>query len=216
MSNKATRTERKREQTRSEILKATRDIILRDGMASFAVSAVADELGLTKPAVYYYFRSKEALIQEFLLREWLDAAAAVQEAVEQTETGADAVCALIRTVFDRYRGQLELFMFCYRMLPTGDFSAAVGPDGLQRIRPVNDMFYGGAEKRLRADQKAGRFPRKRDPRRFAFTAHTAVIGVLNMMAMVAAFSDPLVHSDEDLINDICQTYRDAALPRKAR
>lgn len=216
MTTKPTRAEQKRERTRSEILDATREIILRDGMTGFAVSAVAEELGLTKPAVYYYFRSKEALIQEFLLREWFEAATEVQEAVEQTDTGADAVEALMRTVFERYQEQLELFMFCYRIVPTGDLAGFVGPEELERIRPVNDMLYGGTEKRLRADQRSGRFPRRRNPRRFAFTAHTAVVGVLNMLAMVAASSDPLIHSDDDLINDICQTYRDATQARKAK
>jgi hypothetical protein len=38
----------------------------------------------------------------------------------------------------------------------------------------------------------------------------AVIGLLNMKAIVAAANDPLVHSDEDLIDDLCTTFRDAA------
>ena len=51
----------------------------------------------------------------------------------------------------------------------------------------------------------------RDPRRFAFTAHMAVIGLLNMKAIVAAADDPLIHSDDDLIDDLCTTFRDATL-----
>ena len=71
------------------------------------------------------------------------------------------------------------------------------------------MLYGGAEARLRADQSTGGFPKDRDPRRFAFTAHMAVIGLLNMKAIAASAEDPLIHSDEDLIEDICTTFRDA-------
>ena len=86
----------------------------------------------------------------------------------------------------------------------------MGAKELERIRPVNDMLYGGAESRLRADQRTGGFPKKRNPRRFAFTAHMAVLGLLNMKAIATSADDPLIHSDDDLIDDLCMTFRDAA------
>ena len=118
----------------------------------------------------------------------------------------------MRTVFDRYRDRLELFVLFFKMGPGSDFEGIIGPKELERIRPINDMLYGGAEARLHADQRTGGFPRKRDPRRFAFTAHTAVIGLLNMKAIAASAKDPLIHSDDDMIDDLCTTFRDAALP----
>jgi len=210
------RNERRRDQTRSEILDTARDAVLRSGLASFTLAAVADELALTKPALYYYFDSKEALLFELLLREWLESATEVQAAVEETESGADAVEQLMRTVFNRYRDRLELFVLFFKMGPGGDFEGMIGPKELERFRPINDMLYGGAEARLRADQRTGAFPKKRDPRRFAFSAHMAVIGLLNMKAIVAAAKDPLIHSDDDLIEDLCTTFRDAALQGGAK
>jgi AcrR family transcriptional regulator len=215
-SKREARIERRRDQTRAEILDTARDVVLRSGVAGFTLAAVAEELALTKPALYYYFDSKEALLFELVLREWLEAASEVQAAVERTDTGADAVERLMRTVFDRYRDRLELFMLYFKMGPGGDFQGIIGAKELERIRPINDMFYGGAEARLRADQRSGGFPKKRDPRRFAFTAHTAVIGLLNMKAITASANDPLIHSDGDLIDDLCTTFRDAALPGGAK
>jgi len=122
----------------------------------------------------------------------------------------------MRTVFDRDRERHELFVLHYKMGPGGEFAGVVGPEQLERVRPINDMLYGGVEVRLRADQRSGGFPKQRDPRRFVFTAHTAVIGLLNMKAIVAAANDPLIHSDEDLINDLCTTFRDAALQGGAK
>jgi len=205
------RNERRRDQTRAEILDTAREAVLRSGLASFTLSAVADELGLTKPALYYYFDSKEALLFELLLREWVESSTDVQAAVEETESGADAVEQLMRTVFNRYRDRLELFVLFFKMGPGGEFEGIIGPKELERIRPINDMLYGGAEARLRADQRTGSFPKKRDPRRYAFTAHMAVIGLLNMKAIAASAKDPLIHSDEDMIDDMCTTFRDAAL-----
>ena len=210
------RNERRRDQTRAEILDTARDVVLGSGLARFTLSAVADELGLTKPALYYYFDSKEALLFELLLREWVESATEVQAAVEETESGADAVEQLMRTVFNRYRDRLELFVLFFKMGPGGEFEEIIGPEELERIRPINDMLYGGAEARLRADQRTGGFPKKRDPRRFTFTAHMAVIGLLNMKAIAASAKDPLIHSDEDMIDDMCTTFRDAALPGGAK
>jgi AcrR family transcriptional regulator len=205
------RNERRRNQTRAEILDTARDAVLRSGLAGFTLSAVADELALTKPALYYYFDSKEALLFELLLREWVESATEVQAAVEKTESGADAVEQLMRTVFNRYRDRLELFVLFFKMGPGGEFEGIIGPKELERIRPINDLLYGGTEARLRADQRTGGFPKKRDPRRYAFTAHMAVIGLLNMKAIAASAKDPLIHSDEDMIDDMCTTFRDAAL-----
>jgi AcrR family transcriptional regulator len=209
-SKRAARSQRRRKQTRDEILDAARDVVLREGLLGFSLTAVADELGLTKPALYYYFASKEALIFEAILRELVASAEEVHAAVEKTENGADAIETLIRTVFARYTTELDLFMLVYMTPPSGAYHEFLGPDQLQRIRPINDLWYGGAEERLIGDQKAGIFPKNRDARRFAFTAHTAVIGLLNMRAMTDAFSDPLIHSDIDLVDDLCRTYREAA------
>jgi AcrR family transcriptional regulator len=209
-SKRQERTSRRREQTRTEILDVARDLVVTEGLAGFSLAAIAEELGLTKPALYYYFKSKEALIIDIFLHEWFEAASEVEAAVNETDGGADAIEALMRTVFNRYRDQLDLFFLCFRA-PTADIQGSIGSDELERIRPINDMLYAGAAHRLQTDKRTGAFPKKRDPRRFAFSAHTAVIGLLSMKAMTESSGDPLLHSDDDLIDDVCQTYRDAAL-----
>ena len=210
------RSKRRRDQTRTEILGTARDVVLQTGLAAFTLATVADELGLTQQALYYYFENKEALLFELLLREWVEMATEVEVAVDETENGADAVERLMRVVFDRYRDRLPLFVLFFKMGPGGDFEGVIGPEELERIRPINDMLYGGAESRLCADQTTGGFPKERDPRRFAFTAHMAVIGLLNMKAIAASAEDPLIHRDEDLIDDICMTFRNATLQGGAK
>jgi AcrR family transcriptional regulator len=210
-TKRAARSARRRKQTREEILDVAREVIFATGFQSFALTAVAEELGLTKPALYYYFPSKEALLFEVVLDELVASAAEIQAAVEQTDTGADAVEALMRTCFDRYRDNLRAFALTHTVgsIPP-EYRKLVGPAELERIRPINDMTYGGTEQRLRADQRAGRFPKHRNPRRFAFTAHMAVTGVLNMKAITESANDPLIHRDDDLIDSLCKTFRAAA------
>lgn len=199
------RAARRRNQTRDEILDAACQIALRDGFSHFTLGAVAAELGLTNPALYYYFASKEALLFELVLREWLACGGSVQQAVEATESGADAVEALIRTVFERYCQRLDLFMLVHQKM-VGFRERPPAALDLERIRPVNDMLYAGAEARLVEDQERGVFPESRNPRRFAFTAHMAVMGLLNMKAIVESSQDPLIHSDADLVDDLCRTF----------
>jgi len=205
------RGDRRRNQTRTEILDAARRVVFQDGLADFSLTRVAEELGLTKPALYYYFKSKEALMFELLLIEHIAGAEQVQAAVETTDNGLDAVEQLMRTTFERYRNQLDLFRLAFTPRSAKDVEGLIGPEELERIRPVNDMLYGGTEVRLRADKRAKKFPKKRDPRRFAFTAHMAVLGLLNMKAITESSDDPLVHGDDELIDDICQTFQDAIL-----
>ncbi len=208
---RAKRAERRREQTRKEILEVAREIVIRKGFVGFSLSDVAEGLGLTKPALYHYFSSKQELLWELLLNEWVESATAVHGAVKKTVRGVDAVEQIIRTLFDRYRGRRDLFLLGYHRLLAGELGELVGPEELERIRPVNDLLYQGAEARLRADQSTGGFPKNRDPRRFAFTAHMAVIGLLNMKALVESSGDPLIHGDDELIDDLCRTFRDAAI-----
>ena len=60
------RRERRREQTREEILDAARQVLLRKGFGATTLEAVAREVGVTKPALYYYFPSKDALLFELM------------------------------------------------------------------------------------------------------------------------------------------------------
>lgn len=209
-TKRSARTERRRQQTAREILDAARRIVISEGSGTFSLGAVARELGLTKPAIYHYYKSKEALLMELVVQEWLVAGAEVEKAVDKTTDGAAAIEALMRTFFNRYRRRPDLFSIAWKMITTPDLSGLTDPDDLNRIRPVNNMLYGGAEARLLADQKQGRFAGTRNPRLFAFNAHMAVVGILNMKALSDAADDQLLHNDDDLLDDMCRTFREAA------
>jgi hypothetical protein len=76
------RRERRRSQSREEILEATRRVILRDGM-NVTLDAVAEEVGLTKAALYYHFPTKEDIL-ESLLR---DVATSLDELIVWARSG---------------------------------------------------------------------------------------------------------------------------------
>src|SRR5215218_10232659 len=48
--------------TRDEILRAALPLLGRDGVESLTVRSVADQLGITSPAVYHYFDGRDDLV----------------------------------------------------------------------------------------------------------------------------------------------------------
>jgi AcrR family transcriptional regulator len=206
---KASRRERRREQSREEILDAAERVLLRDGLANVTLEAVAQEVELTKAALYYYFTSKDALLFEVVFRHMAAEAQAVHDAVEAADDGAAALEAIIRTTVSIYGRRIDLFRLVY--LHGQMSSGAIVKDEamLARVRPLNDLLYGAAEAKLRHDHRQGTIRREVHPRRLAFLAHTAALGLLTMKGLVEGASDPLAHRDADLIDELSRVFVNA-------
>ena len=114
------RAREKRERQRRDILAAARGILAEDGIESVTLAAIADELGLTKQALYYYFPGKEALMGSLatsLLDEEIDA---ILAAVEQEQNRDRILGVLIDAFYRHYIGQLAVFraIYCQSQLAT--------------------------------------------------------------------------------------------------
>jgi AcrR family transcriptional regulator len=90
----------KSERTRERVIQAAATTLSRLGYAGTRLVDVADEAGLQAPAIYYYFSSRELLIEEVVtvgtirLREFvkaaLDAAPADADSLERLDIAIDA------------------------------------------------------------------------------------------------------------------------------
>ena len=87
-----------------------------------------------------------------------------------------------------------------------------GAEQLARLRPLNDLAYAGAAKRLSEDWKHGRGRANVEPRLMAFLANIAAIGALTLKGMVESVGDPLLYSDEQLIEGFARIFEAAAAP----
>src|SRR5262249_15234935 len=144
-----TRRERRRTQSREEILDAARRVIMRDGVGA-TLDAIAEEVGLTKAALYYYYPSKDALLFEIVFRIYEGAAQAVCDAVEPTKGGAEALATIIRTTVERYAPKMDDFRLAFLFAQLGAEPFNMLPEYLARIRPLNDLTYAGATRKLEA------------------------------------------------------------------
>jgi AcrR family transcriptional regulator len=200
--------------SRQEILAATRAVIDRVGPGALRVEHVADELGVTKQALYHYYPSKEAVLFEVVIDELVAVATAVDQAARAAPDGASALEAIIRTYTARFLPRLEMHRLVTMFVPT-PLAFRTTPEVLARIRPVNDLMYGAAEAKLTAERKLKRSD-PRAPRRLAFTAHLAALGLLTMRAITDSMNDPLLYSDAELVDELVRTYRAAAEKEKIR
>jgi AcrR family transcriptional regulator len=61
------RREREREDTRTRILDAAREMFVQSGVEAVTMRAIADRIEYTPTAIYHHFRDKRALIEELVL-----------------------------------------------------------------------------------------------------------------------------------------------------
>jgi AcrR family transcriptional regulator len=99
---------RPRSDTRRRIQTAARDLFARQGVERTSLQDIADELGITKPALYYHFRSRDELVRSILVPmiEEGDRFVATQE----SRGGADPR-AVVEGFFDfHYRHRQDLVL----------------------------------------------------------------------------------------------------------
>jgi len=81
----ATRRERLREQTTEEIKRVAREQMAREGTASLSLRQIAAAMGMTAPALYRYYASRDDLITALIIDAYNGMADAVEAAVATGE-----------------------------------------------------------------------------------------------------------------------------------
>jgi AcrR family transcriptional regulator len=218
------RRERRRERSREEILEAARSVILDRGIAGATLDAVAREVGMSKASLYYYFPSKDALLFELVYGVIEGHARKVHDAVAETGSGGAALRAIIRATVDRFAPHLDDFRLAFlhgQVAAQG--SVHFDEEQFARIRPLNELWFQGAARKLRADSSAPARQQQNDderrsgrntsvdPRLMAFLAYTSAIGLLTFKGAVESMDDPLLYSDEQLVEGLARIFEAAVL-----
>ncbi|MGI5191712.1 TetR/AcrR family transcriptional regulator [Promicromonospora sp. CA-289599] len=120
-----TRRERLRRQTVDEIVEAALGLVDDGGAHGLSLASVGKAVGMTPPALYHYFASREALLDALVLAGYADLGTAVETAARQAQdrSPADRLAAITgawrRWALDHPRR--------YSMLFTGSRREAVDP-----------------------------------------------------------------------------------------
>lgn len=207
------RRERRRERSREEIVDAARRVLLRNGIAATTLDAVAKEVGLTKAALYYYYPSKDALLFEIVYGAVEAQSRAVHDAVAEAKSGGEALRAIVRETVHSFASRLDDFRLTFlNGQIAGPGAVRLGPEQFARIRPLNDLAYAGAAKLLAEEWRQQRGRAGVEPRLMAFLATVSSIGLLTMKGMVESVGDPLLYSDEQLIDGLARVFEAAVAP----
>ena len=204
------RRERRRSRTREEILDAARSVLLHSGVAAMTLEAVATEAGMSKTGLYYYFPSKDALVFELVHAAVDRHARAIDEAAGEAADGAEAVRAVIGETVRTFAASIDDFRLVFLLSQvTGDGTLRWTEEQFARLRPLNDLILERASAILREERRHRPGRADVEPRLLTFLAFLAALGVLTMKGMVEQVNDPLVFSDDQLIEGLSRVFEAA-------
>jgi len=204
------RVRKKRERMRREILDTAGTILREEGADAVTLGSVSSRLGMTKPALYHYFPSKEALTRSLIASLIDKEVRDLEAAVARAGTDESLIGAMIRAFHAHYRNDLHAFRFVY-----GQSQLYVKPElGIDaemvrsEITPRTRHLFDLLESRI-AGADLDKYERRR-VRRLAFVAWMSVLGLLTMIAIAEGMDDPLLYTDEELLETIVSVFERAA------
>ena len=203
------RVQQKRLRVKQEIIDAALEILAEQGVDRLTLAAVTEKLGLTKPAIYHYFHSKEDLIRNLVLEIARQETLALIEEVSETSERRVVLGELIRAFYQFYRPQLHAFRLVYCQFQLMDMSAlGINQDVIKAdLNPLSKRLFDIVVIILSDNGKA---IATAEMRSLAFSAWLAAIGLIEMISLTDAANDPLKHSDEVLLSTLENVFNAAA------
>ncbi len=204
---------RRREAKRRRILAAAADELLDAGVDGLTVASVAARADLSKPAVYYYFASREALLAGLLVDGFRRETEAILGAVAAAPDGVGALVATLRAYVGFYEGDLAT----YRTQQAWALRAGSHTELLKReVYPLSWALMSEVEAKLAADRARGRLHADADPRRLANLAMMLGHGLVGVYAGMDALGGELRFDLGALLDEAERTLRRACAPKRSR
>ncbi len=107
-----TRKELDRELKRDEIMRAALKLFLEKGIKDTRLEEIAESVYLTKPTIYYYFKSKEHIVDALAARGW-QYLYEVARRYFDPENPRDSFFKIVREQMNLYRTRYELLKFLF-------------------------------------------------------------------------------------------------------
>jgi len=194
------RKERRQQERRGELLTAARAVLAKEGVAGLTMEAVAAAADVSKPAVFYYFRSKEELVGELAVEQLEAEVGVLEAAVASAASGVEALAALARAKVDFYAEDLDAFRVAY-LWPQ---LIGLAPELLrERVYPLSQRVNDALEARLREDARQGLLAPGFEPRRLANLAWTTAHGLLALVAGLERAGGNTRHTLAQLRDEAC-------------
>lgn len=198
------RKERRHESRRRAILDAARAILAREGIQNFSVNAVAKAADVSKPAVYYYFDSKEELIFGLAVDAEFEEARKVQEALALDAGGVHSLEGFVKAYVVHYLSDLDKFRLRYVWPQVlGISSRLLEAESHRRTREVDVMV----SKRLERDRQQGRVSQTMDPVQVTRLARVMAHGIVAQACHTATASGDVQLNALELCQSACDQLK---------
>jgi AcrR family transcriptional regulator len=158
--------------TRSRILDAAAQVLSERGYAGLRLSDVAAAADLQAPAIYYYFPSRDDLIEEVMWAGIADMRVHVAAALDDLPDGTPAVDRLLHAAEAHLRHELEISDYTTASIR----NAGQVPQAIRKRQILEEERYGDVWRRLINDVAREGLLR---PELDLYIAQMLVLGALN-------------------------------------
>lgn len=104
---------RQKEETRSNILKAAREIVKEEGWQGLSMRKIADKIEYTAPIIYEYFSNKEAILQELTCKGFTILTKDLETAQKGSEDPAEQLEAMWMAYWNFALKNKEMYQLMY-------------------------------------------------------------------------------------------------------
>ncbi len=154
-----------------QILETSAELFAQRGFAATSVQDVADAVGISRPALYHYFRNKDEILARLTDGLIVSAGSAIQEAMAVSMPADQQLALLVRALTVPIAESPGRF----RLLLTRD--ASISPDAQERLHELERTVLRSLTSVIERGVTTGVF-RRCEPR----TASFAVVGMINWVA----------------------------------
>jgi TetR/AcrR family transcriptional regulator len=191
--------------TRERILDAALIAYGTDGYAATSLDALAEQLGVRKQTILYWFPSKQAVFEAVIDAAAEDLLKVFDAAASQGRTGIDQVEAIVQRVFRLAVRRPELLGLVREASRPGSLSASrLG----EKVAPAFDR----AREFLEREMDAGRL-RRSDPSMLLLSLYSTVVGVATELEVQRAIGiEPTLRSTVERRRELIRFLRAALAP----
>jgi AcrR family transcriptional regulator len=186
--------------TRTRILRIGTAILAEDGLAGLSFDTIARRLGKSKQAVLYWFPSKQELLGALYLPWLAEESRAAADALEGVDGPDAAIAAFVLAICRFHLENLDRFRAVYLAPQMLRGAGRDMPEVTSEVHETTAVLYASLAAHL-----PGPAPRVR-----AMAIHSAVLGLVMMLAMAEAVNDPLRHGTDALVEALVAELTGAA------
>ena len=140
---------RLKDETRTNILAASIEIVKEEGWQALSMRKIADKIEYTAPIIYEYFANKDAILNELTRQGYVKLAAQMKEAAAKYTDNAQQLEAMWLAYWNFAFAEKELYQVMYGV----EVNCCVLENSCADFRGPSDMLWNKIEEMIPEDKR---------------------------------------------------------------